>query len=446
MFKFKRLLLLCLLFTITIYINASTISIKISHPVKDTNVLIHLNSESKPQTVTINQNGEGSIVINEKAQYASIQYKRIKSIIYLKPNQDLSISLDTEKTNGQITFGGKNAPINNYLNSGKIKYPSFNRSEVTEHQCIAKLDSLFAENTKQLNATNLPKDFITIETLRQKYDIYSSLSTYYNKNSYTNTPFNPSEEFFHKIKELAVIDANLLNLTEYKYFINNAAILLATQQNVNDKENRTNMFIDYIENNINDSQIAEFLLNNYALETISSKGIANSERLVAAFNKIVKKEAYITAFKAAYDRWDRIKPGKPSPSFSLLDINGKRVTLNDLKGKIVYIDVWATWCAPCCRELPHLKTLEEKYGEKEICFVSISCDKNKKIWEQMVQKKELKGIQLHFGEDPNFLESYMVRGIPRFILIDREGIIIDAETTRPSDPKTIETLNLLLAK
>ena len=64
----------------------------------------------------------------------------------------------------------------------------------------------------------------------------------------------------------------------------------------------------------------------------------------------------------------------------------------------------------------------------------------------MVQKKELKGIQLHFGEDPNFLESYMVRGIPRFILIDREGIIIDAETTRPSDPKTIETLNLLLAK
>ncbi|MFR7808312.1 MAG: TlpA family protein disulfide reductase [Butyricimonas faecihominis] len=71
-----------------------------------------------------------------------------------------------------------------------------------------------------------------------------------------------------------------------------------------------------------------------------------------------------------------LKEGDQAPTFKYLDINGKEVSLSDLKGKYVYIDIWATWCGPCTGELPHLKGWRRKCGKK-IVFVSISCDKDK---------------------------------------------------------------------
>lgn len=151
--------------------------------------------------------------------------------------------------------------------------------------------------------------------------------------------------------------------------------------------------------------------------------------------------------KAKFDelcgKWAKIAKGQPSPEFKYLDINGKEVGLKDLAGKYVYIDVWATWCGPCRGELPHLKELEHQFKGKNIAFVSISCDQDKAAWEKMVKEEKLEGIQLHFGNDQTFMNNYMIRGIPRFILLDREGKILAAEMTRPSNPKTVETFNAL---
>ena len=138
-----------------------------------------------------------------------------------------------------------------------------------------------------------------------------------------------------------------------------------------------------------------------------------------------------------------LKKGDVSPSFSYLDINGKTVTLASLRGELVYIDVWATWCPPCRAELPALKSLEEKYGKK-MHFVSISCDQDKAKWEAMVHEKGLKGVQLHIGNDRSFMQSYAISGIPRFILLDEQGKIISADMTRPSNPETEKTLQSLL--
>lgn len=140
-----------------------------------------------------------------------------------------------------------------------------------------------------------------------------------------------------------------------------------------------------------------------------------------------------------------LKTGDASPEFSYQDINGKTVTLENLKGKIVYIDVWATWCPPCRAELPALKQLEEKYG-KDMYFVSISCDQDKSKWEAMVKEKDLKGIQLHIGTDRSFMQAYSITGIPRFILLDEGGKIISSDMTRPSNPETAKTLETLLKK
>ena len=140
---------------------------------------------------------------------------------------------------------------------------------------------------------------------------------------------------------------------------------------------------------------------------------------------------------------DIVKVGDSMPAFTLHSTVNGSVNSEDLKGKVVLINIFATWCGPCQREIPHLQKLEEKYHGKDIYFVSISCDNNKKAWENRV-RAGLKGIQLHFVNGDTFMNDYMIKGIPRFILLDKEGKIISVDMSRPSDPKTIAKLDELL--
>ncbi|WP_372770062.1 TlpA family protein disulfide reductase [Lutibacter sp.] len=129
--------------------------------------------------------------------------------------------------------------------------------------------------------------------------------------------------------------------------------------------------------------------------------------------------------------------GKISPKFAAYEnFKGGTTSLEDLKGKYVYIDVWATWCGPCKAEIPFLKEVEKAYHGKNIEFVSISVDKAKahEAWKQMVEEKELSGIQLFADNDwkSEFVQAYKINGIPRFILIDPQGNIVSADAPRPS--------------
>ena len=140
----------------------------------------------------------------------------------------------------------------------------------------------------------------------------------------------------------------------------------------------------------------------------------------------------------------RLEKGDPMPELKFTDINGKEMTLSSLKGKYVYIDVWATWCGPCRGEIPALKKLEQSLEGKEIAFVSISADANRVNWEKMVKEEELKGIQLYAGGAKQaFSKFFYITGIPRFILLDKQGKILNIDMTRPSNPETEKTLRAL---
>ena len=135
--------------------------------------------------------------------------------------------------------------------------------------------------------------------------------------------------------------------------------------------------------------------------------------------------------------------GEKSPKFvDYENYAGGATSLEDLKGKYVYIDLWATWCWPCKTEIPYLKTLEKEYHGKNIEFVSISLDRQSayNTWKTMVKEKELSGIQLYAKEDKTFSSGYKVADIPRFIVIDPNGNIVDADAPRPSDGDKLKNL------
>lgn len=140
--------------------------------------------------------------------------------------------------------------------------------------------------------------------------------------------------------------------------------------------------------------------------------------------------------------------GTPSPDFDYENHKGGKTKLSDLKGKYVYIDLWATWCAPCRAEIPYLQKIEEKYHGKNIEFVSVSIDKAKdnEKWKKFVADKKLGGVQLFADKDweSEFVTSFGVTGIPRFIIVDPKGNVLSADADRPSSPELQTKLDALL--
>ncbi|GFD91627.1 hypothetical protein KUL156_53720 [Alteromonas sp. KUL156] len=175
--------------------------------------------------------------------------------------------------------------------------------------------------------------------------------------------------------------------------------------------------------------------------SLDSTFIASQKQSIAGLENYLTKmyndKQYITK---------KLAKGAESPKFVNYENNaGGTTSLDDLKGKYVYIDLWATWCQPCKNEIPFLKKVEEKYHNKNIEFVSISVDRQKdyETWKKMIVDKELSGVQLYAKEDKAFMDAYRVSGIPRFILLDPEGKIIDSNAPRPSNPKLVELFESL---
>ncbi len=196
--------------------------------------------------------------------------------------------------------------------------------------------------------------------------------------------------------------------------------------------------------------IREHLCFSQAIENLNAmKNPAQIEKTYRDFNVLVTNPFYRAQVREVYDKYQFIHTAnRISPDFSYASIGGKSITLSELRGKYVYIDVWATWCGPCKAEIPFLQKIEETYKNRNIHFVSLSVDKQEDAerWRSYVTENKLGGIQVmadkDFGSD--FIKEFSINSIPRFILIDPEGKIVSADAYPPSDPLLPKQLDKLL--
>lgn len=112
--------------------------------------------------------------------------------------------------------------------------------------------------------------------------------------------------------------------------------------------------------------------------------------------------------------------GKPLPALVGKDINGKEVRAADLKGKVVMLDFWATWCAPCIEEMPLMQLTWEKLKDKGLVWVAVSGDQEEEMWRDYVTNNRLGGLQLRSEEWGNALG---VGSFPTVFLVDKNGVV-----------------------
>jgi peroxiredoxin len=153
--------------------------------------------------------------------------------------------------------------------------------------------------------------------------------------------------------------------------------------------------------------------------------IANT--LGKAENYIMQKERFEQQQKMQEELSTRLAIGSVAPDISLANPNGKDIALSDLRGKVVLLDFWASWCRPCRMENPNVVNLYHQYKSKGFTVYSVSLDNDKMRWESAIQQdglvwdyhvSDLKGWNTSVGP------LYGIQSIPQTFLLDKDGKII----------------------
>lgn len=359
-----------------------------------------------------------------------------RTLVYLEPGDSLFIWADAEKFDESIRFGGDLEKENQYLAQDYLYEESLLEEPETlfsldPEAYYSKISELKYNSTQELKNAKLSSSFQKLQEKNILYRHISLLLQYPEAHTYfANQPTQLPPNFQ---KEIDAID---LNNEEDFLTIPNYMDLVINQYGLNlEKANSIEAKEDVLKG-ITSSQIRDEVMKFWLYYAISASD-KESMKYADLIYKWGKSENLKTETREKIKRIQAILPGNPSPSFEYADIAGNKVKLEDLKGKLVYLDIWATWCGPCIREIPHMKKLQMDYKGKNIEFVGISVDEEEdfQTWKKMVADKDLKGIQL-FAEgswQSQFIASYGIDAIPRFILLDREGKIISSDAPRPSD-------------
>lgn len=438
----KRIFSIALTWLAAMSMHAGTYTFKIAHPEEGAKLKLTWCASNEIMDVDV---VNGVVTVKKDGftpQYVQVRYgKSFSRNLYLESDKDLTVDYDTESRVFNCT--GDLASVNNYLLKTRFAFLGFNDFGKDEAAFIKSNDSVYEANLALLKKAGLPAKFTKKEQEHLKLQSYSKFPLYKSYYPYIHKleSFVPSAAYYTKLKELAVMDGSLFEYPEYGEFITNSILCQIFKGG-----DRKQEFMNFMDAHVADAQVKSYVTNAYLYSVVSGSGLDGNDEVIAYFHKNVTDAKNIEKFDNLCKQWETLRAGNPSPSFNCPDINGKMVSLESLKGKYVYIDVWATWCGPCRGELPYMTKLEEAYVGKDIYFVGLSCDQNKQAWEKRIQKGDMKGIQLHMGNKDEFMNKYLINGIPRFILLDREGKIIKADAPRPSSPETSKLIDELLKK
>jgi thiol-disulfide isomerase/thioredoxin len=237
------------------------------------------------------------------------------------------------------------------------------------------------------------------------------------------------DEYNNFMNSIDLNDAYMLDYEGYKSLLKTYVYSHAEQ---------IDSIFHFIQLNFNNQKVTNYLSYTLFKEHLNDEEVLYIDSLMTSYGMLQSNEDYYLELFDLANELKKFQKGQTAINFSYPDINGDTIALSDFIGSYVYVDVWATWCGPCKREIPDLIKLEHDYADKNIVFMSISVDEeeDRNTWLTMVNERGLGGVQLFASGWSHITKSYKINGIPRFMLFDPEGNIINVRTTRPSDPNT----------
>jgi len=417
----------------------------------------------------------------QKPMFTYIQIGNRYGEVYLSSGYNLLIEEVGQDYQIPLQFSGNGAEINNYLswvnsNVEKIKWAKGRGLlELDFNEFLHRFDSLKTTITSfhksYTDSVSLPAEIISMLEYKNniKFLEVGQEFKFYKLNNSNNEKWEAqkngreyleakvSKEFEDLTNEVP-FDPSLLTAgyADYQMLLNfywhnkiNLPVseeLLVTKASGDLAPLMTNALIkkgDYPE------AIREFLIAFDLQYWLAANGITpETDSVFSSFQRTYQKSNYLPVLNKGYNEWLAIAPGKPAPEFEGYTPEGKKVSIKNLKGKVIYIDIWATWCGPCIAEIPASKKLQQEFSnEEKIQFLNVSVDRNQSDWEKFLKEDKMwKGLHIIIEPDKiqTLYSTYKLFGIPDYILIDRSGNIVNMKAPRPSEEKIkMEIMQLL---
>ena len=183
--------------------------------------------------------------------------------------------------------------------------------------------------------------------------------------------------------------------------------------------------------------IAMFYITNAQLDKFPQENLAVIQRM----EKEIPNSSYTKEYRTLYDGYQQqlkaqgqpkpaaadVSIGKVAPDLDLKDPNGKTIKLSSLRGKVVLLDFWASWCGPCRMEMPNVVAAYNKYKNKGFTVYSVSLDKDAEAWKKAIGALGM--VWPNHVSDLKWWQSdavalYGIQGIPAAFLLDKDGVIV----------------------
>ena len=416
-----------------------------------------------------------------KPMFVTIQIGEKYGELYVSPGYNLQVEENGQDYTVPLTFSGKGAEINNYVswvnsNVEKIKWANGRglcELEIDEfrHRFDSLKTTINKFNNSYVDSVTLSGDEVALLEYKNniKFLAIEQECKCYKLNALINQKWEAHEngldfeggdatKVIGSLTDEIPFDLALLKdgYTDYHVLLNfywqNKINLPITEELIsNDSGNLPLMTHALIRETDYPDQMREFLTAFNVQYWLAVNGIVpETDSIFSDFKRTYQKSNYSQSLDKLYNEWIELSPGKPIPEFVGYTREGEKVSIKDLKGKIIYMDVWATWCGPCVAEIPASKKLQQEFSNNDrIQFLNVSVDGNKSDWEKfLTDDKTWKGLHIRIEQDKtqSFYSSFKLYGIPGYMLIDPSGNIVDVKAPRPSEKKAKEEIDLLLAR
>ncbi len=415
----------------------------------NTNYLLII-SKNDTDTISIDNNNSFFLEMEiENPGYLTVADGKDKFTVFVANGYELFISKDNRESPGNIEFSGTGDDASNYLRMSSLLSSEINSRErelisMNETDFVFFMDSVRSYKDSVISTFVIKNEadhrFYKLEKSRILFEWALHMIQYQSGHMYhTNSEdFEVSANFYDFINEVPTSEYDFMELPEYVNLIN----IMVRRAAYKAYRNSSRYDIEYgyyyaklnsIDSIISDSKIKKDLAYETVISLLKRKGPEGLDSMLSIYTGKYCNDGKSSEVELLVEKWNRISKGTKAPDFTNSDSTGRSYSLSDFRGNYIYIDVWASWCHPCVSKLESMKKLVNEYSDKNIVFLSVSVNTDHDEWKDMIIGKNLNWLQLisEDGWNTGIVNDYLIKSIPRYILIDPDGNIVSSRAPGP---------------